>query len=178
MRMTQRYLYYLEGVLVALAALALVPARLETATQDRHALKQEGNGPIDLRRLGSIRNNHLMLYNFYCCGIYYFLTKTIILVVSEAMVISKQPQWPWRSYLTSDLTQEASITQGSMCILPGTAVMVASEAIAASIWPQRLLLTSNLNSVASITHVPVLLWPLNGCISLNPDGRKKPNMIH
>ena len=41
MRMTQRYLYYLEGVLVALAALALVPARLETATQDRHALKKQ-----------------------------------------------------------------------------------------------------------------------------------------
>ena len=39
MKMTQRYLYYLEGVLVALAALALVPARLEAATQDRHALQ-------------------------------------------------------------------------------------------------------------------------------------------
>ena len=160
--------------------LFFVRSRFGKGKDERYApsRKQEGNGPIDLRRLGSIRNNHLMLYNFYCCGIYYFLTKTIILVVSEAMVISKQPQWPWRSYLTSDLTQEASITQGSMCILPGTAVMVASEAIAASIWPQRLLLTSNLNSVASITHVPVLLWPLNGCISLNPDGRKKPNMIH
>ena len=39
MKMTQRYVYYLEGVLVALAALALVPARLEAATQDRHALQ-------------------------------------------------------------------------------------------------------------------------------------------
>ena len=38
--MTQRYLYYLEGVLVTLAALALVPARLEAATQDRHALQK------------------------------------------------------------------------------------------------------------------------------------------
>ena len=42
--MTRRaYLYYLEGVLVALAALALVAARLEAATQDRHAL-QTDNG--------------------------------------------------------------------------------------------------------------------------------------
>ena len=30
---------YLEGILVALAALALVPARLEPAAQNRHALK-------------------------------------------------------------------------------------------------------------------------------------------
>ena len=50
--MTQRYLYYLERVLVALAALALVPARLEAATQYRHALQTDdtemvnsSNGP-------------------------------------------------------------------------------------------------------------------------------------
>ena len=56
--------------------------------------------------------------------------------------------------------QATPITLVSMCMLPGTAIMVASEAIAASKWPWRSLLTSNLNSVASTTHVPVLLWPL------------------
>ena len=41
MKMTQRYLYYLEGVLVALAALALVPASLEPTPKDWNALYGE-----------------------------------------------------------------------------------------------------------------------------------------
>ena len=56
MKMTQRYLYYLEGVLVTLATLALVPARLEAATQDRHTLQTDdtemvnsSNGPESCR---------------------------------------------------------------------------------------------------------------------------------
>ena len=59
--------------------------------------------------------------------------KTVILVASEAMVASKQPQWPQRSNVTSDLMQATSITLASKCILPVTAILVASEAIAASI---------------------------------------------
>ena len=82
----------------------------------------------------------------------------------RVMATSKQPQWPQRSNVTSDLMQATSITLASMCILPGTAIMVTSEIIVASKWPLRSLLTSNSNSVSSITHVPVLIYPLNGCM--------------
>ena len=47
-----------------------------------------------------------------------------------------------------------------MCILPLTAILVASEAMAASKQPQRSHLTSELNSVTSITYVPMSLRPL------------------
>ena len=82
-------------------------------------------------------------------------------MVSEAMVTSKQPQWPRRSNFISDLMQATPITLASTCILPGAVIMVASEAIGASIGPQRLLLTSNLNSVASITHVSMSFLSLS-----------------
>ena len=72
------------------------------------------------------------MYNFHYCSICCCLPKTVILVASEAMVTSKQPQWPPNSNLTSDLMQATSITLASMCILPRIAIMVASEAIAAS----------------------------------------------
>ena len=72
------------------------------------------------------------MYNFHYCGICCCLPKTVILVASEAMVTSKQPQWPPNSNLTSDLMQATSITLASMCLLPRIAIMVASEAIAAS----------------------------------------------
>ena len=87
-------------------------------------------------RAATIKNNHVM-YNFHYCGIYCCLPKTVILVASEAMVTSKQPQWLLNSNLTSDLMQATSITLASMCILPRIAIMVASEAIAASKWPLR-----------------------------------------
>ena len=91
-------------------------------------------------------------------------------VASEAMAASKQPQRPWRSDLTLDLIQATSITLTSMCILPETAFLVASEAIATSTWPQRSLLISNLNSVTSITLV--LFWPPNASLSqIFPDER-------
>ena len=35
-----------------------------------------------------------MLYNFYYCGICSCLPNTVIFAASEAMVTSKQPQWP------------------------------------------------------------------------------------
>ena len=82
-------------------------------------------------RAATIQNNHVM-YNFHYCSICCCLPKTVILVASEAMVTSKQPQWPPNSNLTSDLMQATSITLASMCILPRIAIMVASEAIAAS----------------------------------------------
>ena len=60
-----------------------------------------------------------------------------------------------------------------MCILPIAAILVASEAIVASIIPQRSLLTSNLNSVASITHVTVLFLPYMLLGAFSPkEGRK------
>ena len=52
-----------------------------------------------------------------------------------------------------------------MCILHLTAILVASEAMAASKWPQRSDMTSELNSVASITYVAMLFWPLNASVS-------------
>ena len=93
--------------------------------------------------------------------------KTILLVVSEAMVTSKQSQWLWRSNFTSDLMQATLITMASTCILPGTAIM----AIAASIWPQRSLLRTNLNSLASITHVSMSFLTLSVTIgNFSPEG--------
>ena len=114
-------------------------------------------------RAATVKNNHAM-YNFYYCGICCCLPETVILVASEAMVTSKQPQLPPNSNLTSDLMQATFITLASICILPRRAIMVASDAIAASKRPLRSLLTSNLNSVASITYDLVLFWPLNCCI--------------
>ena len=89
------------------------------------------------------------------------LPLTAILVASEAMAASKQPQWPQRSNLNSDLKSASSITLVSMCILPLTAILMAFEAIATSKRPRRPHLTSQLNSVTSITYVAMLLWPLN-----------------
>ena len=60
------------------------------------------------------------------------LALTTILVASEAMVTSKQPQWAWRLNLTSDVIKAASITLASMCILPVTAILATSEAMMAS----------------------------------------------
>ena len=45
-------------------------------------------------------------------------------------------------------------------MLPLTAILVASEAMAASKQPQRSHLASELNSVTSITHVTLSIWPL------------------
>ena len=72
------------------------------------------------------------MYNFHYCSICCCLPKTVILVASEAMVISKQPQWHPNSNLTSDLMQATPITLAYMCILPRIAIMVASEATSAS----------------------------------------------
>ena len=52
-------------------------------------------------------------------------------VGSVTMVTCKEPKCPWRSNMTSDLMQATLITLASKCIL--TAIMMASEAIAASI---------------------------------------------
>ena len=81
-----------------------------------------------------------------------------------------QPFWlplrPWRSHLTSELNSVTSTTLASMCILPLTAILVASEAMAASKRPRRSHLTSELKSVTSITYVTMLLRPLNVNIHL------------
>ena len=47
---------------------------------------------------------------------------------------------------------------GILCILPLTAILVASEAIAASKQHPRSDLTSKFNSVTSITYVLMSLW--------------------
>ena len=44
------------------------------------------------------------------------------------------------------------------------AILVASEAMAASTWPWRSHLTSELNSVTSINHAPMLLWPVKASL--------------
>ena len=71
---------------------------------------------------------------------------------------SKQPQ---RTHLVLYLKLEALITLVSMCILPFIAILVASEAIAASKWPPRSQMASDLNSLISITYVEMCLWLLN-----------------
>ena len=49
----------------------------------------------------------------------------------------------------------------SMCVLPLTGILMASEAMGTSKWPWRSKLTSKLNSVTSITYDAMLLWPVN-----------------
>ena len=73
----------------------------------------------------------------------YFML-TFILKVSEA---TKQPQWPKRSNLTSDLILETFITHLSKCMLPTIAILLASVTMAASKQPQGSPLTSEMNSV-------------------------------
>ena len=63
--------------------------------------------------------------------------------------------------MTPDLKSGTLITLVSMCMLPLTAILVASEAMAASKRPPRSHLTSELNSVTSITYVTMPPWPLN-----------------
>ena len=63
-------------------------------------------------------------------------------VASEAMTASKQPQWPRNSNLTSDLKSASSITLVSLYMLPLTAILMTSEAMAASKQPLRSQLVS------------------------------------
>ena len=48
-----------------------------------------------------------------------------------------------------------------MCMLLLTAILVASEAVAASKWPRRPHMTSDLNSLTSITYVGMSFWLVN-----------------
>ena len=68
--------------------------------------------------------------------------------------------------MASDLNSAISFTLVSMCMLLLTAILVASEAVAASNWPQRPHMTSNLNSVTPITYVDMSLWLLEASVSL------------
>ena len=72
-------------------------------------LEQEGNGSKDLRLLGSMRYNFVMLYNIYFCGVSCCLPKTVTQLASEATATSEHPQWPSRADLTSALMQETYI---------------------------------------------------------------------
>ena len=79
------------------------------------------------RMLAAIRpnlgNEHVMLYVFNYLGIAYYIFR---------WPPSKQPQWPQKSNLTKDLKSATSITPVYMCMLPVTAIFVASEAMATS----------------------------------------------
>ena len=66
--------------------------------------------------------------------------------------------------MTSDLKSATLISLVSMCILPLTAILVASDPVATSKQPRRSHLTSELNSVTLITYVPMVVWPLNPVI--------------
>ena len=68
--------------------------------------------------------------------------------------------------MTPDLKLGTLICLISMCMLPLTADLVSSEAMAASKRPPRSHLTSELNSVTSITYVTMPPWPLNTPIDL------------
>ena len=57
-------------------------------------------------------------------GIHVHIALTVILIASEAIAASKQSQ---RSHLTSELNSVTSTTLVPMCILPLTAILVASE---------------------------------------------------
>ena len=84
-------------------------------------------------------------------------------MVSEAARASKQPLWPQRSNLTSELKSATSITMVSMCMLLLTTILVVSEAMVASKrpqWPQSSNLTSHLKSATLITLVSLCMLPL------------------
>ena len=106
-----------------------------------------GQWPFRPAATRAMRNRHVMLYDydFYYLGIYVRMARITILVAS------KQPQWPQNSNLTSDLKSATSITLVLMSMLPLKAILVASEAIAASKQPLRSILTSDLKSVTSKT---------------------------
>ena len=57
-------------------------------------------------------------------------------MASEAMTASKQLHWPHNSNLTSDLKSASSNTLVSLCMLPLTAILMTSEAMAASKQPR------------------------------------------
>ena len=76
--------------------------------------------------------------------------------------------------VTYDLRTEISDLNypGIHAMLPLTAILVASKAMAASKRPRRSHLTSELNSVTLITYVPISLWPLTVTIHLIfPEGQ-------
>ena len=52
-----------------------------------------------------------------------------------------------------------------MCMLPLTAILWTSEAMAASKQPRRSQMALELNSVASITYVAMLSWPLTASMA-------------
>ena len=60
-----------------------------------------------------------------------------------------------------------------MCMLPLTAILVASEAMGASKWPPRSLLTLNLNCLIMITYVPTVLWPLYPVVQVQEKKKAK-----
>ena len=74
--------------------------------------------------------------------------------------------------MSLELNSVTSTTLVPMCVLPLTAILVASEAMAASKRPRRSHAASDLNSVTSITYVPMSLWqekeakhhPLTSCL--------------
>ena len=83
-----------------------------------------------------------------------------LLVASEAMAASKQPQWPQGSNLTSYLESATLITLVSMCMLPLTPFLMAYEAMAASEWSRRSYLASESNSGTLNTYFPMSVWHL------------------
>ena len=78
-------------------------------------------------------------------------------MISESMasvlLYLLQRDWFLKAYLTYEFIIELN-SLNNQC----------SSASLASLVLNLTNLDGNLNSVASITHVPVLLWPLNGCI--------------
>ena len=55
-------------------------------------MEKEGNGPIDLPAIRTMRNRHLMLYDLNYPVLVCILPQTAILVASEAIAASKRPQ--------------------------------------------------------------------------------------
>ena len=94
-------------------------------------LQLEGNGPVEPAASRTIKYKHVVhgdvIYEIIFNEIFPYST-----VGSVTMVTCKEPKCPWRSNMTSDLMQATLITLASKCILPVTAIMMASEAIAAS----------------------------------------------
>ena len=119
---------------------------------DLNTRKQEGNGPLDLRRQG------LWEIGMWCSLTSITFESMCILPRISNLVASKWPQWPQNLNLTSNLKLATSITLVSLCMLPPTAILVASEAMVASKQPRRSHLASESNSVTSITYVPMSFW--------------------
>ena len=109
----------------------------------------EGNGPMDERATRAKRNKFVMLY-FWIVPYQPFKWPLRTSGAFKGLDGLKFQIWP------QNQNQEPQLMV-SMCMLPLTAILMASEAVTASKWPWRSKLTS-------MTYDGMLLWPVKASL--------------